>query len=169
MTDASPIPARTHHRRAIIWGLLVVLVACTLWFGPPIVCMVVTDAVYVRERKFHFPDGRVAPARVGWQVTAERWGLNFCFRDPQEEWYTSTGLLSKRYEPWSDRVTHWDPDGKIYVQCFGVSFFDRHDSPPWLWGMTDQTEPTAPWIIEGISFEEWWASIPDGLKRENGF
>ena len=165
MTDASSIPARTHHRRTIIWGLLVVLVACTLWFGPPIVCMVVTDSVYVRRGEYKYSDGTTIPERVVCQVVAGRWGLFFCFRDTQDEWYTQTGLLSERCELLSGRATCWNPDGTIEVQ-FNVKSRDRRESPPWLWGMTDQTEPTAPWIIEGLSFEEWWASIPEGMKRE---
>ena len=40
-------------------------------------------------------------------------------------------------------------------------------TPPWLWGETDQTEPTAPWLLAGMTVDEWWDSLPDDRKKDN--
>ena len=50
------------------------------------------------------------------------------------------------------RITKWRFDGTVFSQLEGT--FDSHgnvvdmkvnNSPPWWWGVTNQTEPTAPW------------------------
>ena len=50
------------------------------------------------------------------------------------------------------RYTIWNFDGTIQHQrpYYGddVRKQERRKAPPWLWGVTDQTEPTAPWWNE---------------------
>ena len=40
------------------------------------------------------------------------------------------------------RATYWRSDGTVSWQDDG---YTATIVPPWLWGVTDQTEPTAPW------------------------
>ena len=69
---------------------------------------------------------------------------------PHDIWYSSqTGM--KVYEivefaSGETRSTTWAPDGRIDTQSWEMIGSQRNKtSPPWLWGATDQTEPTAPW------------------------
>ncbi len=52
-------------------------------------------------------------------------------------------------------MTYWLPDGTVTAQR------DRELGetlePPWLWGVTDQTEPSAPaWILDDA---QWQAAL----------
>ena len=53
--------------------------------------------------------------------------------------------------------TEWSERGKVvrqYRQPGGARFPLRQTSPPWLWGVTDQSEPTMPaWMKD----DEKWA------------
>ena len=49
------------------------------------------------------------------------------------------------------RITKWSPRGTLYMQSrtrneFGETIpAETTTSPPWWWGVENQTEPTAPW------------------------
>ena len=60
-------------------------------------------------------------------------------------WYVESGYLANQAAPRG--LTHWGPDGVVLGQIFVEGNGDERiiSSPPWLWGVTDQTEPTAPW------------------------
>ncbi len=51
---------------------------------------------------------------------------------------------------WDLETTQWAFDGtvKYQVRARGDNPQITKHSPPWLWGVTDQTEPTAPWWNE---------------------
>ena len=55
--------------------------------------------------------------------------------------------------------------GKIHFQ----EMKDRHGTtfirePPWLWGATDQTEASAPWILEGLEVDDWYRQLPKSQR-----
>ena len=65
---------------------------------------------------------------------------------PSSLWYVSTGFRFR--EVYFDnnlyvKGTRWNPDGTVAAQY--DKDLGEKTSPPWLWGETDQTEPTAPW------------------------
>ena len=86
---------------------------------------------------------------VGWK-SFWRWGdqREYTF----QTWYVDSGFR----ETWSwrgrQRETSWRVDGTLSMQSHGV--YDRM-SPPWKWGQSDETEPSAPWVRAGETVEEW--------------
>ena len=74
-------------------------------------------------------------------------------------WYLETGFIGEEVTSWHPelRQTWYTRDGRVADQ-FSVSADgtaeERHQ-PPWWWGVTDQAEPTAPWVITWGSFEPW--------------
>ena len=71
-----------------------------------------------------------------------------------DEWYVENGF--RRAEGWRstgkypgapERQTQWDFDGRVVYQSRvdADGSNARRESSPWWWGVTDQTEPTAPW------------------------
>ena len=109
----------------------------------------VSSLIHVEQSQF------TQPVRGWW--TVKRWhrpsegaahgrGITF---------YVENGMKAEEVE-WKhghlDHFTRWNPDGTISHQ---VRFYDdqgrrieltRRDSPPWWWGVIDQTGPTAPWL-----------------------
>lgn len=92
-------------------------------------------------------------------------------RDRFEEgelWYVSTGFMYMRspavpasaYKSGNVRPTHW-PSPVSFWHKHGEIFHqfipDNLDHPPWHAGVTDQEKPSAPWLLEGRSAEDWWA------------
>ena len=65
-------------------------------------------------------------------------------------WNVETGMIAVRRH--RDEVTYWTSAGVLDRQ---YSRQEVRDAPPWLWGETDQLEPSAPWCARGESFEEW--------------
>ncbi len=88
----------------------------------------------------------------GWTI-ANRWtGL---MRE-SVDYYVETGFIATVRE-WVGsgiRVTYYTPEGVVSGQEIydAQSLRDRRlaatPSPPWWWGVKDQTEPTAPWWNE---------------------
>lgn len=74
-------------------------------------------------------------------------------------WHRSTGFLARR------GGTLFDVDGKITEQ------FDpngtKRVSSPWLYGESDQAEPTAPWVRRGMTVDEWWSSLPEDDRADS--
>ncbi len=69
--------------------------------------------------------------------------------------YFQNGLKAVEYQ-FEDgillRCTHWNFDGTVLLQRVNYYSIDgtikERTAPPWLWDVTDQTEPTAPWWNE---------------------
>ncbi len=63
-------------------------------------------------------------------------------------WDVNTGYKSDDaiFDNGEVQLTQFAPDGSVLRQLW------RHEarfSPPWLWGVTDQTDPSAPaWILD---------------------
>ena len=68
-------------------------------------------------------------------------------------WYVETGFKCKEAQLRSGagsaiKCTAWDPTGKVISQrkLDPEQGMIDNDSPPWWWGVSDQTSPTAPWF-----------------------
>jgi len=77
----------------------------------------------------------------GW-VIRDRWG------DKEVRstvfWYVATGF--KLSETTDRGITYWNPDGTVRCQFpLDTGYGKTSTSPPWLWGVIDQSEPNAPW------------------------
>lgn len=99
----------------------------------------------------------------GWR-TYKRWheydGKGKGPRGDLLAWYVETGFKAAEGEDVNEVggwVTTWEPDGTVRNQMRFVlkkatpmprRKADMKSSPPWWWGVTDQTEPTAPWWEE---------------------
>ena len=61
-------------------------------------------------------------------------------------WYIESGYRATEVE-YRDgtplRYTTWGLDGSVEFQS--ALDIELRNNPPWLWGVTDQTEPTSPW------------------------
>ena len=77
-------------------------------------------------------------------------------------WYVDSGLrVSAGIDFGNNRnLTNWRPNGVVAMQgVLAPSGFPttQKDSPPWLWGVTDQTEPTMPvWMKDDA---KWQAAL----------
>lgn len=67
-------------------------------------------------------------------------------------WYADTGFIRAEFE--GPRMTVYDREGKLTLQ-FDGPVSSPVKRAPWLWGKSDQDAPSAPWLSEGISLEEW--------------
>ncbi len=74
-------------------------------------------------------------------------------------WYLANGLKAWEDE-WTEtgqriRRTVWQVDGTVWYQDLGL--VNTRRSPPWLWGVTDQTSPTMPdWMKDDA---QWQAAL----------
>ena len=83
----------------------------------------------------------------GW-VTVLR-GHLLVYHGESVVWYVENGMKAWEVFHEHDRIvfsTNWDFHGRVTLQILHGTF---RRTPPWLWGVTDQTEPTAPWWEEG--------------------
>ncbi len=89
-----------------------------------------------------------------------RWGRES--RLEETSWYVENGRKAFEQE-WSDgevlRRTDWDIEGKAFQQYrlfddSGNEAYQFRHSPPWWWGVTDQTEPSIP---EWMKDDAKWA------------
>ena len=78
-------------------------------------------------------------------------------------WYRSTGAFAHELAP--EGCQRWTEEGELLQQVF----FDGTvlTEPPWRNGASDNPEPSAPWIEQGVSFEVWWDSLPKRQRYEN--
>ena len=103
--------------------------------------------------------GQMTRDRFGDPELREAWG---------KSWHLDTGFLESE---WSEgRMTIYDSGGRVTGQVDMVSPTPMGRSEePWLWGMKDQEEPSAPWIEQRISSEEWidrvGAALTEGEER----
>ena len=101
---------------------------------------------WVKLKKIHFEttDLQGTPILRGW-YTAKRWDSNTLYGRRVEYW-ASTGFLKSDISLKDTeflRSTYWNKDGTVEGQVDADG--EERLKPPWLWGMTDQMEPTAPW------------------------
>ncbi len=106
----------------------------------------------------------------GWD-TVRRFGTDRTNHGPSVAWYLETGFKAFEQE-WHDgeaiRTTYWNPDGSIAWQSTGDTIWiplmsedpDR-THPPWLWGVTAQTEPSMP---EWMKDDAKWQAALDAQK-----
>lgn len=77
------------------------------------------------------------------------------------QWSPETGF--KVREQFKDdaglRITYWNKHGAIVGQTFEGRVEEVRHRPPWLWGVIDQTEPSAPWTNRE-ECDRWWRALP---------
>ena len=146
--------------------LVVILVAVaalvgSLWVGEgPLWRMVMLKRVplpYLLETgQPSAPVGVIADHQRGW-MKVRRWSDPPVSHGRAIAYWISTGFKAHECEVRDGvllRATTWTPDGAVQTQIRQIddeghflpadAELDR-DSPPWWWGVTDETEPTAPW------------------------
>ena len=150
---------RKRGRLALVLILTAVAILCTsLWVqeGP------LWRWVMLKRVPFEtlLPTSFEGHERVGW-VTVKRWSSleterfkQPIFHGPAVLYYRENGFKAAEGEAKNGvfiRTTLWDIDGTVRIQDEsdeqGMPIEGRA-SPPWHWGVTDQTEPTAPWWDE---------------------
>ena len=131
---------------AIVIALAVVTLCTSLWVNEgPLWRMVMF-------RKTEWPPHlyMVDPEKSRGWFTAKRWTQPPLPHGQAKVWYVQKGFKAAEYEYENGaimRVTLWRRDGSVLLQQ--SPDLGTIDSPPWLWGVTDQTEPTAPWWGKG--------------------
>ena len=82
---------------------------------------------------------------------------------PQLVWHVRTGMIAAAAELDDGlyRLTLWDTEGRVLQQAEGPygNTPTVARAPPWLWGVTDQEAPSAPWLEAGLTPREWWGSV----------
>ena len=87
-------------------------------------------------------------------------------------WYTDTGFKAHEAlyrDTLCVRETYWNTDGTVDYQTYEADAKARgqwvthptQTSPPWLWGVTDQTEPTMP---EWMKYDAKWQAAIDAQE-----
>lgn len=151
--------SRLRNRLSIL-AVLLAFAALGVWRGEALWTWATTRVVYER----YGMSGPGSPEILA-AHRVSRWGSDRSLEGWQRHWHVETGFLAKRwyatgeleldYEEVSEGTT-WGHTGRISQQ---VHRGEEWQSPPWRCGETDQAEPTAHWIQEGVSFEEWWETV----------
>ena len=142
-------------RKLALFVLALAFAVIGVWRGPALWTWATTEVVYqinlgrVGEHRFH------------------RWRKDEFGRRVQfhSRVWNESGVLINDSKFIIMQFTRFEGDGTVMNQ----SYFDGTGSveltePPWLWGVKDQTESTAPWVLVGKSQEEWWRSLPEEKK-----
>ncbi len=94
----------------------------------------------------------------GWRVV-EQWDRN---KQLGRVFFWPNGFKMQELElrdSGERRYTQWRPDGTVERQAISYqgTMPNNKEAPPWLWGVTDQTEPTMPaWMKDD---EKWQAAL----------
>lgn len=144
-------------RRARVILVIVVVAGGTLAFlaREPLYEWVATERV-------HFDQTLGDDLNVRGYRFQKRWGHGGMIR--AHGWYTSTGFLRGWIEFRKGRLyrqTTWSPDGTVLNQLSWPLDADNitvdKTEPPWLWGVTDQAEPSMPaWMKDDA---KWRAAL----------
>ncbi len=148
---------KSKRRAWVIVGLLAVaIVGLGVWAWVnegPLYWWVMTERTYIE-----LPSGssHTDLSERGW-IQLSRWSSNP--HGPFASWYRKTGYRARegfvrlRGE---SKLTSWNVDGTVNRQAFSSpgELGEGRNSPPWLWGVTDQTSPSMP---EWMKDDAKWA------------
>ena len=139
------VPMKKPRRATLVLWIVVVaiaLVTTSLWLneGP------LWRWVILKRVDEEYSDPVTGHVLRGWQIRLRFRDLSY-WREAKM-WYVKNGYLAQDWHKgFESRVTSWNLDGTVRNQVI-----HRPDdpttlkkTPPWLWGVTAQTEPTAPW------------------------
>lgn len=145
--------SQSRRAKTVLIGLVVVVCAGGVFAWKPVLRLVSTQRIWTltRDAWFH-EDARAHETVKGrvreyqeyhrWRRIAHGW---------QRGWFEHNGFLAYETE-WRNgrpiRGTEWRRDGSIREQWDDVDRGGRAMSkrtPPWWWGVTEQSQPTAPW------------------------
>ena len=148
----------SRHRRARVALTVVALavVGLGVWAWEPLYDWVSIERMLLDEG--FFEDGAKYvddfgvfaghPAR-GWTME-DRWTGHYVYL---VGFYLETGMKSLEGE--GERITVWRIDGAVAFQEGDDG--EKRRSPPWLWGVTDETSPTMPaWMKDDA---KWQAAL----------
>lgn len=143
--------ARRWVRRTLVIGLLLAfaVVAFDLWRR--------TTTTTVWERS----DGQSMLTRIEQSLWSDEVAL-------RETWSIGTGYLVHRVRTVEEGqiVTIWDTSGELLTQLLVAKTtkkVEQRTGPPWFEPVEDQVVPSAPWLAEGLTAEEWWERV-DGAS-----
>ena len=143
------------RRRIALLALTLSFAVIGVWRGPAVWQIATTKLLY----QFHL--GHVSEHRV------HRWRQNDVddMKNHRSRIWNKAGYLIDDAHFFVERFTKFDHGGAVIAQAYydGTGLAEI-DDPPWLWGVKDQAEPTAPWVLAGKSQEEWWRSLPSSKK-----
>ena len=109
--------------------------------------------------------GNIGHPVTGWATVRRWWShveqgqpIDTFSHGPSVLYYDDTGFKAIEEHYKVGRVirrTEWNLNGTVKRQTLwkeseGKVPSDTRTSPPWLWGVTDQTKPTAPWWGERV-------------------
>ena len=149
--------SRTRRAKVVLGVIAVALVGLGVWAWEPVWMWATTrDSLGWGSASWQEPGKEVQRAVVRLSI----W--NGKKHGKTRAWYVESGTLASEgdYRNGSPvSVTHWNNDGTVREQRGwrdGVRL-PKRTSPPWLWGVTDQTEPTMPeWMQDD---EQWQAAF----------
>ena len=144
--------------RLTLAAVAVAVIGLGVWAWEPLYWWVITERVFTGHN-----DGDGGIVR-GWYRIG-RWSGRETRDGRAVTWFVSTGYrASETFFAGGfgriGRTTIWKPSGSVQhqigpTQWPGVPGW--RTSPPWLWGVTDETEPSIPaWILDD---ERWQAAL----------
>ncbi len=136
---------RSNRARLILVALVAAVCVTGVWWGPQ-------AYEWARfRRELYVSYDRDHGYQVGYKLR-DRWGSAY----KSKSWWLESGFRAiEQYSagPFPD-VTMWNVDGTILLQQDESQGKERR-KPPWLWGATDQEEPTLPrWLRQWGEKEE---------------
>jgi len=145
-------------RHRILWiSLLVIFAALLIARGPDIFDGLTTKTLYIHGLRMGYLDGESVS---GW-YTRRRWTRNSgqVKHGVEVVFYDRSGYRAIEHE-WIHgrcvRETYWNLDGTLREQARnGEAGSERRTSEPWWPESAHQSAPSAPWLAERITAEEW--------------
>ena len=151
-------PKRGRLALAIV-AIAGVALCVSLWVNEgPLYWLVMTKKEYSTQDSYSDKTGEPHP--VQFDVSMTRWTKPGIRHGKVVGYYLENGFKAGQVEfrmgrqtsatCWNFDGTVWFQTGELLEKTYPPS--EQHSrprqkkwSPPWLWGVTDQTEPTAPW------------------------
>ena len=141
------------------------LVAVAVPLAEPVYWWAMTHRAYFESRRsmISFFFSSRGPIVRGWKE-GPRWstaGWPGSSHVRGISWYIDSGFKAEQIFVRDGKLcmTKWKPDGSVRRQDIGIQAGkdQSQDSPPWLWGVTDQTTPTMPaWMKDDA---QWQAAL----------
>ena len=166
--------SRTRRARVALGIIALAVIGLGVWRGEALYWWVMTERVYC--------DRVLGKKHLRGYRTPSRWEHRFLHGEVVL-WDIDTGFLfSKTTHSAGEqpRATYWNPDGTLrwqveeenahtnnfaHLGLDGWGYLDDRKivrtQPPWLWGVTDQTEPTIPaWMKDDTK----WQAVLDAQE-----
>ena len=154
--------SRPRRARLVLGVIALAVIGLGVWRGEALYWWVMTHRFYIESRRSMISSifSSRGPNMRGWmqvpQWSAEGWPDSNHVRGAT--WYVDSGFKAEELSVRDSKlcITKWKPDGSVAEQYIGIQAGkdQSQESAPWLWGVTDQTEPTMPaWMKD----DKLWA------------